>query len=260
VLDRASEALRRFVPDDQVAIEESLLLTMAVDLASETVGERRLTWARTAVAAADSAPHVERLRALVDEGWARLGFDADQEMRWQVAIKAAAFGLDDGERWLDGELRRDHSDRGQRAYIRGQAALPERRRKSLTWERIHGSGYGSDYLTRAAILGFQWVHQRDVLAPFRASFYDRVRDHAFATAYARGLAPDRWAEPAELHRLRAFSGELGEAQGLLRRHLDEIGDDMDRAIRVRAFAASAGESGSTVSPVGSRTLLAPGPR
>jgi hypothetical protein len=60
--------------------------------------------------------------------------------------------------------------------------------------------------------------------------------------------------------LRAFSGDLGDGQGLLRRHLDEIGDDMDRAIRVRAFAASAGESGSTVSPVGSRTLLAPGPR
>ena len=93
-------------------------------------------------------------------------------------------------------------------------------------------------------MGFQWVHQRDLLAPFRASFYDRVadiyatRDHAFAGAYARGLAPDRWAEPAELERLRSFSAGLDE-QGLLRRHLDEIADDMARAIRVRAFAASA---------------------
>jgi aminopeptidase N len=249
VLDRATEALRRYVPDHRTPEEERLLVSVAIDVASQTDGERRLIWARTAVAAADSSPDIERLRSLVHGGWARSGFEPDQEMRWQVAIKAAAFGLDERERWLDGELRRDPSDRGQRAHIRGQAARPERRHKSLTWERIHGPGYGSDYLTRAAIMGFQWVHQRDVLAPFRVSFYDRVRDvyetrdHAFATAYARGLAPDRWAEPDELVRLRAFSSGLGAGQGLLRRHLDEIADDMDRAIRVRDFATSAGEPG-----------------
>jgi aminopeptidase N len=260
LLDRASEALRRFVPDDRAAMEQSLLVAMAIEVASETDGERRLIWARTALAAADSAQDVEQLRALVDGDWARIGFEPDQEMRWQVAIKAAAFGLDEDERWLERELRRDPSDRGQRAHIRGQAARPERRRKSLTWERIHGSGYGSDYLTRAAIMGFQWVHQRDVLAPFRTSFYDRVsdvyatRDHAFATAYARGLVPDRWAEPAELERLRAFSSVLGGGQGLLRRHLAEISDDMDRAIRVRAFASSASDSGLTPSPVVSGVL------
>jgi len=59
-----------------------------------------------------------------------------------------------------------------------------------------------------------------------------------ATVYARGLVPDRWAEPAELERLRAFSSGLDEGQGLLRRHSDEIADDMARDIRVRAFAAS----------------------
>jgi aminopeptidase N len=255
VLERATEAVRRYVPGDRAAHEAGLLVAAAIAVASETDGERRLIWARTAVAAADSVADVERLRALVDGGWAREGFEPDQEMRWQVAIKAAAFGLDEDEHRLGVELRRDPSDRGQRAHIRGQAAHPGLRRKSLTWERIHGAGYGSDYLTRAAIMGFQWMHQRDVLTPFRTSFYDRVRevyatrDHAFATAYARGLAPDRWAEPAELERLRSFSAALGSDQGLLRRHLDEIGDDMDRAIRVRAYAAAVREPGSAVAAV-----------
>jgi aminopeptidase N len=176
-------------------------------------------------------------------------------MRWQAAIKAAAFGLEGTEGWLEAELRRDPSDRGQRAHIRAEAARPEGRGKSLTWERIHGSGYGSDYLTRAAIMGFQWVHQREVLTPFRVAFYDRVaeiyatRDHAFAGAYVRWLAPDRWAEPAELERLRAFGAELGDDQGLLRRQLHEIADDMARAIRVRAFAASASTPAGADRPV-----------
>ena len=66
----------------------------AIEVSGEATGERRLIWARTAVAAADGAADVERSAALVDGGWARDGFEPDQEMRWQAAIKAAAFGLD----------------------------------------------------------------------------------------------------------------------------------------------------------------------
>jgi aminopeptidase N len=262
ILERAAEVIRRYVPEGRAGVEAGLLVDLALAVIGETSGERRLIWARTAVAAADRAEDVERLRALVARGWARAGFEPDQEMRWHVAIKAAAFGLDERERGLEAELRRDHSDRGQRAHIHAQAARPERRRKSLTWERIHGPGYGSDYLTRAAIMGFQWVHQRDLLAPFRTSFYDRVtgihatRDPAFAGAYVRGLAPDRWAEPSELQRLRAFSAGLDDRLGLLRRQLDEIADDMARAIEVRAFASAADPRAGT----GSVVAAAAGPR
>ena len=107
---------------------------------------------------------------------------------------------------------------------------------------INGDGYGSDYLTRAAIAGFQWSHQRDLLADYRSPFYDQVgqvyrtRDHAYAESYLRWLVPDRWAEPHELERMRAFTGELDEEQELLRRHLTEVADDLARDIRVRAFA------------------------
>ena len=81
-----------------------------------------------------------------------------------------------------------------------------------------------------------------MLTPFRAPFYDHVaevyatRDHAYAGAYARALIPDRWAEPSELERIRMFAAGLPEEQSLLRRQLEEIGDDLDRDIHVRAFA------------------------
>ncbi|HKZ92108.1 MAG TPA: aminopeptidase N [Candidatus Limnocylindrales bacterium] len=251
ILERAAEVVRRYVPDGRSAVEASLLAATAMAATRQTRDDLRLTWARAAIAVAGTSEDVEQLQVLVDGGWARHGFEPDQEMRWQSAIKAAAFGLGGADRRLAAELRRDPSDRGQRAHIRAQAARPEGSLKAETWERIHGPGYGSDYLTRAAILGFQWVHQRAVLAPFRASFYERVRevyasrDHAFATVYARGLVPDRWAEPAELERLRAFSSGLDEGQGLLRRHSDEIADDMARDIRVRAFAATAAGTASS---------------
>ena len=180
----------------------------------------------------------------MDGAWSVDGFEPDQELRWQLAIKTAAYGRADADRRLDTERRRDPSDRGQRALIRAQASRPDADAKAAAWKRIHGDGYGSDYRTRAALAGFQWVHQRSVLTPFRGLFYDHVaevyatRDHAYAGAYARALVPDRWAEPAELQRIRGFAAGLPEEQSLLRRQLDEIADDLDRDIRVRAVASS----------------------
>ena len=60
------------------------------------------------------------------------------------------------------------------------------------------------------------------------------RDHVFARSYVRWLVPDRWAEPSVLERLRAESAAVGDSDELLRRQLDEIGDDLERVIRVQA--------------------------
>ena len=134
----------------------------------------------------------------------------------------------DAEARLDAERHRDPSDRGQRALIRADVSRPQADVKAAAWERIHGSGYGSDYRTRAALAGFQWVHQRTVLTPFRVPFYEHVaevyatRDHAYAGAYTRALVPDRWAERSELARIRQVAARLGEEQSLLRRQLEEI--------------------------------------
>jgi aminopeptidase N len=223
--------------------ESRALLDVALSVLPATNDDLRLVWLRAAVAVAGDEEGVEQLVSLADGSWTLDGFSVDQELRWQLAIKAAAYHLDGASERLEGELRRDPSDRGQRAFIRAQASLPDAARKAETWRRIHEEGYGSDHLTRAAIDGFQWCHQRDLLLPFREPFYAQLeqvyatRDHAFASSYARGLVPDRWAEPAELERLRLMRARVDAEQVLLGRHLDEIADDLARDIRVRAFGA-----------------------
>jgi aminopeptidase N len=243
LLDRAAEVLRRFLPEHVGRHEAGLLTAVALAAMQAVDDDRRRTWARAAAGIVADERGLEAILGLADDGWAQAGFHVDQDMRWVLAIKAVAHGLDGAEERILAESRRDPSDRGQRAVIQASASRPDGTAKREAWERIDGAGYGSDYLTRAAIRGFQWVHQHDLLAPFREPFYERVqhvyatRDHAFAGAYARGLVPDRWAEPAELERLRAFHAGLPGEQQLLRRHLEEIADDMARDIRVRAAAA-----------------------
>jgi aminopeptidase N len=243
IVDRAAVAQRRYLPDAERAHVSRALTDAAVGaLQHASDPDLRLVWARSAAMFASEAGDVERLLRLVDGEWSVDGFEPDQQLRWTLAVKAAAYGLDDALDRVDHERSRDPSDRGQRAAIRAGAARPDPTVKEEAWARINGEGYGSDYLTRAAIAGFQWSHQRDLLAGYRSSFYGQVeqvyrtRDHAYAESYLRWLVPDRWAEPDELERMRAFTIDLDEEQELLRRHLTEVADDLARDIRVRAFA------------------------
>ncbi|MFV2065232.1 MAG: ERAP1-like C-terminal domain-containing protein, partial [Chloroflexota bacterium] len=243
IVDRAIETLRRYVPAERMAAESEALLGIAMGAMRVTEQEDlRLVWARAATAIASSAGGIEHLLELVDGVWSIDGFEPDQQMRWDLAIKAVAHGLDGSSDRLETEESRDRSDRGQRSSVRARAARPDAHSKHAAWERINGDGYGSDYLTRSAIAGFQWMHQREVLLTFREPFFERAinihatRDHAFAESYVHWLVPDRWAEHEVLEEIGRVSEGLGDGSVLLRRQFDEIADDLARAIRVRAFA------------------------
>ena len=197
--------------------------------------------------AATTPSDVAALEDLVAGGEAD-GLPVDQEMRWDVAIKALSLGLDGAADRVSVERERDTSDRGQREAIRAQVATPEPSAKAAAWERIHGEGYGSDYLTRSALAGFQWHSQRELLLPWREPFFERVRaiyrerDLGFAQAYLRWLYPAAWGEPEVVERSQQLLADLGPDEVQLRRHLLEVCDDLERVIRARAYAESSDRS------------------
>jgi aminopeptidase N len=245
IISRAGVAQRRYLPEPvRVEVGRGLTRSAVAAMRGSTDPDLKLTWARAAAAFAVDPDDITELLGLVDGAWSVAGLEPDQLLRWSLAIKAAAHDLPGALERVDGERERDHSDRGERAAIRAVVSQPSASVKRTAWERINGEGYGSDYLTRAAIAGFQWPHQRELTAPFREDLYARLpavyrsRDHAYAESYLRLLVPDLWAEPQVATRLRALADELGGQQDLLRRHLVEVADDMERAIRVRAFAAA----------------------
>lgn len=243
IVSRAGVAQRRYLPEPMTR-DFSRGLTRAAIGAMRSVADPdlKLTWARAAAAFAADPEDIVELLGLVDGAWSVADLEPDQLLRWSLAIKAVAYDLPDALARIEHEHERDPSDRGQRASIRARVSRPSADAKREAWRRINGEGYGSDYLTRAAIAGFQWRHQRELTAPYRDDLYGRLvevyrtRDHAFAESYLRWLIPDLWAEPLEAERMRVFSAGLDERADLLQRHLIEIADDMERDIRVRAFA------------------------
>jgi aminopeptidase N len=250
ILSHAVSALTWYVPEPTVLAEASALVAVSIE-ALRTVPDpdRRITWARTAAAAAASPVDLEPLFGLLDGEWRVEGFTLDQDMRWNLAVKAAAHDRPDATERLALESARDRSDRGARAVVRATVSRPDPAAKSEAWRRIHEEGYGSDYLTRVAMAAFIWPHQRELLTPYREAFFERVRsvhaahDHAFARAYVRYLVPDRWAEPAVLDRIRDLVARLDDSETLLRRQLEETADDLARIIHVQALARRAVRTG-----------------
>jgi aminopeptidase N len=243
IVDRAKVAQRRYLPASaQAHIVEQLTRSAIGALRTAADPDLQLVWARTAAALAADDDTIAELLALVDGRWSVEGFEPDQQLRWAMATKAVAHDLDGAHDRVQVERERDGSDRGERAVIQAEVSQPDAAVKHQAWTRINGAGYGSDYNTRAALAGFQWSHQRALTLPFREPFYEhlpqvyRERDHAYAESYLRWLVPDLWAEPVELERIRSVAGSLEDDQGLLRRHLTEIADDVERDIRVREFA------------------------
>ncbi|MDL2335286.1 MAG: aminopeptidase N [Chloroflexota bacterium] len=242
-VERVALALARYVPESRREDEAHLWFEAAIaNLANTTEMDRQILWARSAVAVAAAKADVALLAEHVTKDQPLNGFNLDQEMRWLVAIKATAFGLTNADALLAAEAERDRSDRGRRAMLRAEASRPTSGAKAEAWERINGEGYGSFHLTRAAMQGFYWPHQDEVLAPYADRFFSSVRgvfetrDHPFARSYLVSLYPAYLAEPQVLDRSRELISKLNGSLPTLTRQLREAADDLDRTIKVRAFA------------------------
>ena len=245
VLERAALVVSRYLPESMQENEAHLWFEAALTNVANTNGDRQIMWARSAINAASSTADVERLVASVDGVEAAPVFADDQEMRWAIAIKAVAFGLADADARLAAEGDRDRSDRGRRALLKGEAARPSADSKEEAWSKIHGDGYGSFHLTRAAMLGFFWPQQEQLLEPYIGLFFDRVRDvfatrdHPFARSYLLAMYPAYSADPTVLQRSEQLLASLNGSLPTLSRQLAEVADDLERQIRVRAFAETA---------------------
>ncbi|MDQ3491908.1 MAG: aminopeptidase N, partial [Chloroflexota bacterium] len=247
MLARAQATIRWYVPESTREKEASRVVRIALGALPEARhNDARIAWLRGAIGSAASAPDLEPLLALADGGTVLPGVNVDQQMRWDLAIKAVALGVAGAEERVEAEAARDGSDRGQRARIRAAAARPDAAAKEEAWERIHGEGYGSFHLTRAAMQGFLWPSQVDLLERFESRFFVEVRgvftarDHPYAEAYMAALFPDHVPHPDTLARAQQMLETLPADEVVIRRALHEKLDDLARALRVRAVAEAAG--------------------
>ena len=234
----------RYVPEEQKA----LVAHNSFELAWRTLNQvgdpdLQIIWARTLINLAITADDISHCARLADGDLSVEGLTIDQDMRWEIAVRTVAYGLSGATDRVQAERERDPSDRGQRQMLRAEVSVPDAAVKEAAWNRFLGEGYGSLHLTRAAMGGFHWWSQRDLLASYTDRFFEVIpgvferSQNEFASAYFGSLFPTR-VDPTTLQRSQQLLATLDDGQPLLQRLLRESNDDLERALRCRAFAAS----------------------
>ena len=245
ILANAQATIARYVPDDRRDEQAHRFSEVAWEALHATSDhDLQITWARVLVGLAITAEDIARVCRLADGALTVPGFTVDQDMRWAIAARTVAHGMEGSDARVAAERERDPSDRGQRALLRCEVSAPDAAGKEAAWERFHGEGYGSLHLTAAAMGGFQWNVQRELLSPYRERFFGSVAEvfrrgeNEFSRTYFGGLFPAYRVDEETLRQSQALLSELGDELPLLTRSLLEANDDLERTIACRAFAAS----------------------
>jgi aminopeptidase N len=245
VLNQALATITRFVPGEWREDEAHRLFETAwQELPKAASSDAKIVWARTVFGAAITPDDVRQAARLMDGEVTIQGLEIDQAMRWSMVTKFCGMDLPDARERLEAEARRDPSDRGQRSKIQCETSFPDAGVKAQAWERFHGEGYGSLYLTTSAMGGFNWWRQRELLTPYVDRFFENVTaiferpDKEFATAYFDSLFPAYRSERGVLDRASTLLGQVGARLPMLERKLREAGDDLERAIKCQEYARS----------------------
>lgn len=210
---------------------------------AEPGSEHQLAWARFFAAVAASAADFQLLTGLL-EGTARIdGLDVDQELRWTFLSPPASKGLA-GVEAIDAELARDDTASGKRHQVRCLASRPSAAVKAQAWAGVVESDALSNALVEATIAGFQQSSQRELLAPYAASYFEAIervwaeRSIQIGMAVVKGLYPSLQDDPATLTATDAWLEEHADAAPALRRLVLEARDDLARGLRAQACDAA----------------------
>ena len=247
ILATMSAAISRYVPEAEKAEAAHKFFVLALDaLRAATDSDMKITWARTLIGIAITPEDILTTGQLADGAITVPGLTIDQDMRWGIAQRYVAYGLDGARARVEAERERDPSDRGQRAMLRCETSVPDAATKAEAWRKFQLGipGYGSLHLTSAAMGGFHWWAQRDLLAPYIERYFEELpaiferEENEYATAFFGGLFPGYIVERPILERAQALLASLGDRFPVLQRSLRESLDDLERAIKCREFAGS----------------------
>ncbi|WP_327329273.1 aminopeptidase N [Streptomyces sp. NBC_01208] len=211
---------------------------------AEPGSQHQLTWARFFAAVATSDADFQLLGGLLDGSAVIEGLDVDQELRWAFLSPLASHGKAD-EAALDAELTRDDTASGKRHHVRCLASRPSAAVKAQAWAAVVESDKLSNALVGATIAGFGQPSQRELLAPYTASYFEAIervwaeRSIQIGMDVVKGLFPGLQDDPATLSATDAWLTSHPDAAPALRRLVLEARDDLARALRGQERDATA---------------------
>ena len=214
-----------------------------------TVASRLLSIARSAAPGSDvqfqaikafsSLAHTREetqvIQDLLDGSLTLDGLTVDTDLRWEFVIALASNGLIDSAE-IDAVLEADRTASGAQFAAYARAALPTLEAKSTAWKAMVEESGAANLTIRFSALGFNRVHDRELLAPFVERFFDAVdtvwasRSYQICEEILEGFYPAPLANTDLRDATAAWLTEHPDAQPSLRRFMIEHLADVERAL------------------------------
>jgi aminopeptidase N len=226
-------------PATEVAAADTLW-TLATDAPAGS--DTQLQLVKAFAARASTPEQLDAVAALLDGGTRLEGLSIDTDLRWEL-LTSLVTGDRAGEAEIDAQLEADPTATGQRAAAAARAALPTAAAKAAAWAAVVDSDALPNALQAATINGFGRVHDRALLRPFVAPYFEGLervwaeRTNEMAQNIITGLYPTELADDAQADVAGATDAWLAahpDAAPALRRLVVEARDGVRRTLTAQA--------------------------
>ena len=167
------------------------------------------------------------------------GLTIDTDLTWELIISLASNGLVSDEQ-IDGVLESDLTASGKQFAAYAHAALPNAAAKEAAWVTMVETPGAANLTIRFSALGFNRVHNLDLLEPYIDRFFSVVdsvwqeRSYAISEEIFEGFYPSPLASEALRDATRAWLDTHPDAAPALRRFMVEHLADVERALAAQA--------------------------
>jgi aminopeptidase N len=226
-------------PATEVAAADTLW-TLATDAPAGS--DTQLQLVKAFAARASTPEQLDAVAALLDGGTRLEGLSIDTDLRWELLTSLVTGGRA-GEAEIDAQLEADPTATGQRAAAAARAAVPTAGAKAAAWAAAVDSDSLPNALQAATINGFGRVHDRALLRPYVAPYFEGLervwaeRTNEMAQNIVTGLYPTELADDETADVAGATDAWLAahpDAAPALRRLVVEARDGIRRTLAAQA--------------------------
>jgi aminopeptidase N len=200
--------------------------------------DHQLAYARTAISMARTPEQLDLVAGLLDGSRSVPGLVVDTDLRWSLLTRLVASGRA-GDAEIDAELARDNTASGRRSAAAVRSATPTAQAKEQAWTAAVTDQSLPNAMLEAAMSGLGIPDQRELYRPFRARYFEVVRQvwdtrsAEMAGMVVTSLYPGLLVEPETVRITNDFLAAHDLPAGL-RRILTEGRDGVERSLRCQA--------------------------
>jgi aminopeptidase N len=223
------EAARRRLADGLLALLR----------AAEPASDSQLQLARAFASVARTDEQLALVAGVLEGSEPIDGLTIDTDLRWHLLHQLAAAGRADSAA-IDAEVTRDDTATGRRQAAAAVAAQPRPEAKQAAWDSVMDDDSLPNAIQTATVGGFAQPGQEDLLRPFVAPYFERLREiwtertNETAQNIVIGLFPTLIAEQSTVDAADAWLADNADAVPALRRLVLESRDGVARALRAQA--------------------------